>query len=199
MFTQIIIILISGFVGYGAKYFWDKKFFLYKRKIKAIEKLKKAINLLNKGALLYAQMRNLNFKKIENADEVIKYKIQQTLDDLQTKQTIKQLSNELNSLNIQNDIQPYIPDDIWIILNAYMNIFTTATQFLISTPYCLNFIRIDKMEENIIKTIIPVIPEMEKFIKEEPIIRIFYIEDLIRQKLLKAVEDMLSKKRNYFK
>ena len=190
MFKKIIIILISAFAGYGAKYFWDKKLILYNRKIKAIEKLRKATNILVQGQMLYAQMRLLNFKKIEELDEFKKGNIQQALDTLQIKQTIDRLLKELELLNIQNDVQPYIPDDIWIIFNAYRNLFTTAISFLIFTPYCLDSVNKDKIKESIIKNIIPCIPEEENFIKEDPIKRIFHIEELIRNKLLTAIENL---------
>ena len=193
MFEQIFIILISAFIGYGIKYFWDKRFFLYKRKLRAIEKLKEAVGILAQGGMLYTQMQHLNFKKIETLDEIKKHQIQQLLDSLQTKQTIERLSNELKALNIQNNIQPYIPNDMWVILNAYRNLFTTAVLMLAHTPYCLDFIKKDNLKKSIIKDVIPAIPEMENFIKEDPIIRIFYNEELIRKKLLTAIENLNKK------
>ncbi len=196
MFEQIVIILISAFAGYGAKYFWDKKLFLYKKKLKAIKKLREAVGILTQGQILYSQMRKLDFKKIESSDEPTKHKIQQFLDLLQTKQTIERLSNKLKTLNIQSDIQPYIPDDIWVIFNAYMTIFANATLILGVTPYCLSYIKKERMEEGIIDNIIPIIPEKANFIKESPIIKVFHVEDLIRKKLLTKIED-LNKRHKY--
>ena len=199
MLEQIVIILISAFVGYGAKYFWDRQSFLYKRRLKAVEKLREAVGILAQGYILYSQMRILDFKKIEASDELKKDNIQKTLNVLQVEQTIKRLSNELKALNIQNDIHPYIPEKIQDVFNAYMLVFETAVDFLSFTPYCLDYIRKDRIKERIIKNIIPVMPEREEFIKEDPVIKIFHIEDLIRKKLLKAIEETAPKKKNQLK
>ena len=193
MFQEVILTLVGAggvVIGYGAKYFFDKKIFLYKRKIKAKEKLRDAFNILSQGHILCIQLQWLDLSKIEKADLIKQNKIQNALDALQAQQIAKRIADEMRQINIYNDIQPYVASDVWKLFYAYIAIITNAGLLISSIPYALDVIRKDKVEENIIKNVIPVIPEMEKFIKEAPISRIFFVEELVRKKLLSAIENL---------
>ena len=189
---------LSGLIGavFGAfsseffKYVWNKKFFLYQKKINAIEKLRDAVHILRQGSLLCLYLQRFNLEKIEEANEVEKHKIQNMLDTLRVKQAMEKISSEIRELNIHNNVQPYVTTDVWKIFSAYRTIISSAMFILSSVPFCLNLIKKDKMEESFIKDIVPIIPQMERFIREDPITRIFYVEDLVLKKLLEAIEGL---------
>ena len=73
-------------------------------------------------------------------------------------------------------------------VSIYMSIIGNAVTILACTPYCLDVIRKDNIEKNIIENIIPIIPERESFIKEKPILRVFFVEEEVRKKLLNVLD-----------
>lgn len=181
---EIIIGVIGTFIGYGIKYFWDKR---YKRRVRAKEKLKNAVQILNKGRILLSFIRTIDFEK-EDLN-----KVEEFLNIFKVNQTTKEISDKLSELNIYNDIQPYIADNIWNFFYAYLTIISNAGVFLSIIPLGFkSVIRKDAIKKQIIKYVIPVIPEKENFIREDYIKRMFSaeVEGLIREKLLNAIENL---------
>ena len=159
MFQEIIKFFISAVIGGSVTYFFSKKFFVYKRKIKAKEKLRDAFNILSQGHILCIFLQRFDLPKIEKAGLATQHNVQNSLEALQAKQIAKKIAEELKEINIYNDIQPYIASDTWKLFYAYMTIIINAGIFLSAIPYNLDFIKKDKVEEGIIKKVIPVIPK----------------------------------------
>ena len=58
--SDAVISFVSLIIGYYIKYVWDKKFFLYKKKVKAMEKLKIFIGIFAKSKSFYTGLQILD-------------------------------------------------------------------------------------------------------------------------------------------
>ena len=190
--TTILAGVFGAMIGYIIKHFLEKRLFIYKKRVNATEKLREAINVLSQGVILCAFLQMLDLEKVQNANVTDKVKIQNIFDIL-PKKTAKKIIHELEGLDLYSKIQPYIKADIWKLFKAYQTIIINASFFVLHIPHNLDLLKIDKIEESVIKTVIPIIPEQEKFIKEAPVTRQFFVEELVREKLLKLMESSIKK------
>ena len=193
MWEVLIISVVSAFIGGGIHYFWNTKFFIYKKRIQAEDKLKKAAGVFLKGNFLFSQLQVIDLNKVANEDMISKAKIEECMNIMGTKETIKKIGQELNDLNIHSDIKPYIQPQLWKVFDAYLAIIAKASFILLCIPYCLHLLKKDKMKEDIINRIVPVIPHMKDFIEKDPLTNVFFVEDLVRKKLFEEMEKLDSR------
>ena len=177
-FINFICIII----GYCIKYVLDKKFFLYKKKMRARERVETFIGIFAKSRFFYASLQSLNIEKIKNLNDFERMKYHDLVKSIHG-ESFSTISRELEQLNIRSEVIPYVDNKTKKILEACLCLLTSAVQCLLFITLDYSIIKEDSLIDSFKKYIIPIIPEREKFITDDPITRVWHCDDLLYKKL----------------
>ena len=180
----IFTISIGGIVGYFIKYILDKKLFLYKKKIRAREKVRKFVGIFAKSRFFYAHIRILDIEKIKNFNEFERTNQSNNICSIH-RESFFTIQKELNQLSIYSEVIPYVNNKTKKILEACLCLLTNAVPYMLWITLDDSIINKESLKANFEKDIIPVISEHEKIklIKSDPIKYVWLCDDLLSKKL----------------
>ena len=183
----ILFTIFSVLCGCLLKYFFDKKFFLYKKEKEAKENLRNAISIFSQSRLLFSFLQRIDFEKLEKINDQEKLKrFGGDMRKFLEKDKIERL-DPLRKINIYSTIKPYIDQEIWNIFKAYLKVYDHG-HLICSSIACLEVLKKDSIVESVKKHIIPVVPKLKSFIEEDPFQHQFYVEDILFKKLIEVAE-----------